>query len=200
MTRRAARLVDNARRSIRLAAFVCLVASLALSVGWLIRPSMRWWEPAGNLMLLLSAVLAIPGDRWAGEAERRREVIRALRAEAADNERVLGGRAFRPAAGDLPSVFPRLRTVAAEAALNSGSLDRVQDQEVRDALLAWRNLSDDLNHRLGLTEVRLCLGTPLAREEELLLRTITDTGGPIDTARQELAHLARLADQVRIWA
>lgn len=200
MSRSTFRLADNARRSIRLAAVVCLVAALALSVGWLLRPSLRWWEPAGNLMLLLSAVLAIPGDRWAVEAERRRGVIRAVVDEAAHNEMVLNSRAFRPAGGDLPAVFPRLRTAAAEAALNSGSLDRSKDQDVRNALLDWRNLSVDLNHRLGLTEMRLCLGTPLAREEEILLRTITDPGGRIDAARQQLIQLADLANQVRIWA
>jgi hypothetical protein len=158
------------RLAIRLVTLSTLVAALAVSVWWWTDPGRDWLQAPSTALALVAAVTGIPADRWAGQAQARARAIAALRRELAQNQQVLLDPRFQPENQGVGQVYPRLMLGAVDTALVSGALNASRDRNLVRQLLDWRNAAEDLNRRLEITELRLCIVDVLEREELVPLR------------------------------
>lgn len=158
------------RLAIRLVTLSTLVAALAVSVWWWTDPGRDWLQAPSTALALVAAVTGIPADRWAGQAQARARAIAALRRELAQNQQVLLDPRFQPENQGVGQVYPRLMLAAVDTALVSGALNASRDRNLVRQLLDWRNAAEDLNRRLEITELRLCIVDVLEREELVPLR------------------------------
>jgi hypothetical protein len=158
------------RVAIRLVTLSTLIAALAVSVWWWSDPGRDWLQAPSTALALVAAVTGIPADRWAGQAQARARAIAALRRELAQNQQVLLDPRFLPENQGVGQVYPRLMLGAVDTALVSGALNASRDRELVRRLLDWRNAAEDLNRRLEITELRLCIVDILDRDELLPLR------------------------------
>lgn len=191
------------RIAIRLVTLSTLVAALAVSVWWWTDPARDWLQAPSTALALVAAVTGIPADRWAGQAQARARAIAALRRELAQNQQVLLDPRFLPENQGVGQVYPRLMLGAVDTALVSGALNASRDRDLVRRLLDWRNAAEDLNRRLEITELRLCIVDVLEREELVPLREmlVHPDGHFAYTARlmHELAGELDEAGQAPAW-
>jgi hypothetical protein len=160
------------RTAIRLWTIVALLAALAVAVWWWINPGQDWLQAPSTALALIAAVCGIPADRWAVEAQRRSRALTSLRQELDQNAAILDDPRFRPEAQGIGQVYPRLMLGAVDTAFISGALTWRRDRDLLRRLLEWRNAADDLNRRLDITELRLCIVDRLDGDELSTLRNI----------------------------
>jgi hypothetical protein len=160
------------RIAIRLWTIVALLAALAVAVWWWINPGQDWLQAPSTALALIAAVCGIPADRWAVEAQRRSRALTSLRQELDQNAAILDDPRFRPEAQGIGQVYPRLMLGAVDTAFISGALTWRRDRDLLRRLLEWRNAADDLNRRLDITELRLCIVDRLDGDELSTLRNI----------------------------
>lgn len=175
------------RLAIRFTTLASLVAALAISIWWWLSPEQDWLQAPCTALALVAGLSGIPADRWAAAAARRGRALSSLRNELSQNRQVLTDPRFRPEHQGIGAVYPRLMLAALDTTLVSGALDAGRDQSLVRQLLDWRNAADDLNRRLDITEIRLCIVDAIDGEELTLLRNI---------ARRPDGHFAQAARQL----
>ncbi|GAA4073228.1 hypothetical protein [Nonomuraea soli] len=181
---------------VRLAIRLTTLAALGLALAsacwwwWAADGTDTWLEPAATALALTAALTGIPAERWAAEAERRRHALIALRREFGQNKRILGDPRFRPENQGVGQVYPRLLLGTVDTVFISGALDVGRDEKFLEMLLDWRNLAQDLNRRLDVTELRLCTIDTIDHRELAYLRGIGQPGGYLAgvTARLEVCE------------
>jgi hypothetical protein len=142
------------RSSVIVTAASVLVA-VGLSIAWLVSVGgAARLEPAAQTLGLLGGAAGVVAERRASVRERRAQLLGALAEELRAAQAVLDSPRF--GLGSQPprrTVYPRLPTSAAEAALISGALLARDDAEVMRLLREWRDEATGFNRRLDLTEV-----------------------------------------------
>jgi hypothetical protein len=160
------------RTAIRLWTIIALLAALGVAVWWWINPQQDWLQAPSTALALIAAVCGIPADRWAVEAQRRSRALMSLRQELIQNAAILEDPRVRPDAQGIGQIYPRLMLGAVDTAFISGALTWRRDRDLLRRLLEWRNAADDLNRRLDITELRLCIVDRLDGDELSTLRNI----------------------------
>ncbi|MGW6278304.1 hypothetical protein [Kribbella sp. NPDC055071] len=153
------------RRSIVTAiSYGLLALAFVLGVIWFISPGNARWEPAVNSLTLVAGLTGIFVERLTAEAERRTEVLRAVRDELQENTKLLYDDRFSPNAPTTRQVYPRLVVSAVDLALVSGALGLHRDAELVGLLHRWRDTVHLFNRRLDLTEISTFSNTISAAE------------------------------------
>ncbi|MBO3745393.1 hypothetical protein J5X84_04875 [Streptosporangiaceae bacterium NEAU-GS5] len=178
------------RLSIRLITFAALGGALLTGIaglfGW------RPWDASSTALALVAAIAGIPADRWAAAAEQRRQMLSALGRELDKNREVLADPRFFPERQGQSLVYPRLMLSAVDTTFISGVLGGQRDQALLRALLDWRNAAEDVNRRLDITELRLCLVEEIDMGDLVALRLMTVLpDGPFAYAAECLGHLEK---------
>jgi hypothetical protein len=154
-----------------------LVSALAVSIWWWFDPRRDWLQAPSTALALIAAVFGIPADRWAAEAQRRARTLASLNRELDQNREILADTRFLPANQGLGMVYPRLMLGAVDTAFIAGALNSHRDRELVRYLLDWRNVAEDFNRRLDITEQRLCTLDTLSHDELASLRGIRRPDG-----------------------
>lgn len=178
------------RRWISVVTVGALVLALLSSLGWWVTGDSRFFEPGATVLALLAALSGIPAERWAAARERRGRAVDAVGRELARNLDLLADPRFPPHSTAHRRVFPRLMAAAVDTAVISGAFARAGDEDLVFRLLEWRNLVQELNHRLDLTEMRMFAVQDVDRAE---LRDLDEAlAGFLDTVRRRREDLADL--------
>ncbi|WP_204071643.1 hypothetical protein [Planotetraspora phitsanulokensis] len=154
------------------------------------------WEGVSTTLALLAAISGIPADRWAATAEQRRQTVAALCRELDKNREVLADPRFLPDRQGESLIYPRLMLGAVDTTFISGVFSGPRDAELLRALLDWRNSAEDVNRRLDITELRLCIVEEIDRHDLAALQQMTLLpGGPFAYARDCLEQLDKTLER-----
>jgi hypothetical protein len=151
---------------------VALVVALCFALLWWLGPAWDWLEPAATTLPLLAVLTGIRAERWAAEREHRNQSFAALRREVEANLEVLADPRFRPESQGVGQIYPRLALGAVTTALVSGAFNQKRDRALVRLLMDWRNIVEDFNRRLDLTELLLCTADVVDVQELVLLREV----------------------------
>jgi hypothetical protein len=154
-----------------------LVSALAVAIWWWADPRRDWLQAPSTALALIAAVAGIPADRWAAEAQRRARTLASLDRELDQNREILADPRFLPAHQGLGMVYPRLMLGAVDTAFIAGALNSHRDSDLVRNILDWRNVAEDFNRRLDITEQRLCTLDTLSHDELAALRAIRRPDG-----------------------
>lgn len=172
--------------------FVALTVALTICVVGLVefKAAAVQVELAVEGLALAAAITGVFAERYASASERRQQVIEAVRQEVVLDAKILDSD-FLPMtlASARQKVYRRMPLSAADAAVNSGALGTSGDRVLVDALHQWRDVAQDFNHRLDLTELRMFLLRSEAPEgmEEQLLEVDRGLHGFLEYVRVRLA-------------
>lgn len=184
-----------AHRLVTLVTYTLLAAALVLGLLWFLRPNHARWEPAVNTLTLTAGLTGILLERYTASAERRREVLRAVADELADNKAILDhDEAFARTSGAGRRVYPRLNVSAVDQAVVSGVLNTSRDRELAKDLHRWRDLVVGLNWRLDLTEMRFFVGTPDDGDVDAFSKALHNDDGFLAETRKSIATLIELLE------
>jgi hypothetical protein len=170
-----------------------LALAFVLGVIWFISPGNARWEPAVNSLTLVAGLTGIFVERLTAEAERRTEVLRAVRDELGENTKLLYDDRFAPNTPATRQVYPRLVVSAVDLALVSGALGLHRDAELVGLLHRWRDTVHLFNRRLDLTEISMFSNTISAAELAAFHRALHRENSYFAATREKLdILLARL--------
>jgi hypothetical protein len=165
------------RIAIRFVTVAALAGALGFAAWWCVQPQKDWLQAPSTALALIAALSGIPAERWAAETQRRDRALASLRQELAQNRAILADPRFRPERQGIGQVYPRLMLGAVDTAFISGAFTSSQDKELIRQLLVWRNLAQDLNRRLDITELRLCTVDGIHADELAALRSMMHRPG-----------------------
>lgn len=169
---------------------VALVVAFFFALMWWLGPGWDWLEPAATTLPLLAVLTGIRAERWAAERERRNQSAAALRREVEENLEALADPRFRPENQVMGQIYPRLALGAVTTALISGAFNHKRDRPLVRLLIDWRNIAEDFNRRLDLTELLLCTADVVDVHELVLLREVVRRpDGPFVIVARHLTEL-----------
>jgi len=151
---------------------VALVVAFFFALLWWLGPGWNWLEPAATTLPLLAVLTGIRAERWAAEREHRNQSFAALRREVEANLEAMADPRFRPESQGVGQIYPRLALGAVTTALVSGAFNHKRDRALVRLLMDWRNIAEDFNRRLDLTELLLCTADVVDTQELVLLREV----------------------------
>lgn len=166
-----------------------LAVAFGLGVVWFFWPDNSRWEPAVNSLTLVAGLTGIFVERLTSEAERRSEILRAVRDELEENQRLLADERFTATNGRRRQIYPRLVISAVDSALVSGILARQREAALADQLHRWRDTVNELNRRLDLTELRTFSESISDEELEGFQRALQDPDSYLAATRERLTSL-----------
>lgn len=169
-----------------------LAVAFTLGVVWFFWPDNSRWEPAVNSLTLVAGLTGIFVERLTSEAERRSEILRAVRDELAENQRLLADERFTTTNGRRRQIYPRLIISAVDSALVSGVLARQREAALADQLHRWRDTVNELNRRLDLTELRTFSESISDDELEGFQRALQGPDSYLAATRERLTGLRGL--------
>jgi hypothetical protein len=175
---------------------VALVVALCFALLWWLGPAWDWLEPAATTLPLLAVLTGIRAERWAAEREHRNQSFAALRREVEANVEALADPRFRPESQGVGQIYPRLALGAVTTALVSGAFNHKRDRALVRLLMDWRNIVEDFNRRLDLTELLLCTADVVDAQELVLLREIVRS--PDGHFALVARHLAQLREALEV--
>jgi hypothetical protein len=180
---------------LRFVTVAALICALVVSIWWWADPRRDWLQAPSTALALIAAVAGIPADRWAAEAQRRARTLTSIARELRQNGEILADPRFLPANQGLGLVYPRLMLGAVDTAFIAGALNSHRDRDLVRYLLDWRNIAQDFNRRLDITEQRLYTLDTLSRDELASLRGIGRPDGYFIRAQAMLDELQAAVDR-----
>lgn len=137
--------------------FFFLLVGLIVSGVWLFSSEGKSkFEPGLTVIGLFATMTGVFAERFASSYERKRELMIAFYRELGKNREILKDSRFKlePAQLNNPVVFPRLISSVAETAIASGVFEEEKYRDVFFYLNEWRDIVNEFNHRLEITELR----------------------------------------------
>lgn len=168
--------------------FVLLVLACLIAIAWFI--SSPDFEPALTSIALLATITGLFIDRWLATKERRQELLYALAHELYMNLQVLADPLFRPDTEPKkePSVYPHLYVATLETVIASGAFIENRDRRLFHLMHSWRQLAQEFNKRLDITELRTFTNTS-ADEIERFRNSLT-SGQVLGETKRVLQELS----------
>ncbi|MFC0623739.1 hypothetical protein [Kribbella deserti] len=177
------------RTTVTVLTYGLLALAFVLGVVWFLWPDNSRWEPAVNSLTLVAGLTGIFVERLTSEAERRSEILRAVRDELDENQRLLNDERFTTENGRRRQIYPRLIVSAVDSALVSGILARQREAGLADQLHRWRDTVHEFNRRLDLTELRTFAETISDEELENFQRALRGPDSYLTATRERLTAL-----------
>ncbi|MDH5543940.1 MAG: hypothetical protein OEZ43_00010 [Gammaproteobacteria bacterium] len=132
--------------------FLVLITANVVSVAWFCVEG--GFEPAITSLLIFSAIMGLFVERWIAQKDKRKELLYSLAHELYLNVGTLYDAKFIAKGEELekPVVFPRLVDSVVDASISSGVFIDSGDKKLFNFLHLWRNMVQQFNQRLMVTE------------------------------------------------